>query len=235
MNRAGNRCKLPAFTLIELLIVILIIGILVLILITALNERGQDKVAATQVIKSLTTQLEAYRAVYMVYPPSSMATIGGYPGGGGGVASGAEALYYFLHGPRGQGWGPDSQDGGVKGKGQGWKAAQGVPESWLSADKSKPRYYVDGLGDEGKPILYYRAALKPKSTKVADVYSKFDNAKYWDPTVQEFNALLRAPGATTDVAANGQSYILIAPGNDRKYGFEAGLPRSDDVTNFRSE
>ena len=229
MSMGRLRRSLPAFTLIELLIVIVIIAILLVILVPALMNRSQDKVAAVSVLKGLQDTLEAYYAKYQAYPPSNVP--GNYPGASQ-ITSGAQALYYFLQGPRGEGWGPEDADGGIKAKGMNWLPSKDIRADWLS--KSEPRYFVDGLGDEGKPFLYYRAAIRPKTNAVADVFQKSDNAQFWNPSDSEWRALLADPAAN-NMAVNRQSYILMSPGTDREYGFKPGLPVTDDISNFRSK
>jgi type II secretory pathway pseudopilin PulG len=231
MNGIAQRVVKRGFTLIEMLIVISIIMVLIVILVAAIRTVGQDEAAARQVIKSLENALASYYAMYGAYPPSKVPD--GYPNAEG-ISSGAEALYYFLHGPRGEGWGPHALDGGIRERGKNWTPQKAVSDKWISRDTTAPRYYIDALGDDGKPILYYRAAIRPRNNTVQEVYQKNDNAKFWSPSDSEWRQYMSSSDVP-NTAVNLQSYVLIAPGNDRRYGFDAGMPTSDDVTNFGSK
>jgi len=67
----GGRARRPAFTLIELLIVITVIGILAAILVTAIRGAVDSarKRTATQLVSQIGIQLEHYRDTYGTYPP----------------------------------------------------------------------------------------------------------------------------------------------------------------------
>ncbi len=228
MGSDKKRHATKAFTLLELLLVISIIAILIVILVPALINRSKDAVAANSVINSLRISLESYYDVYKAYPPSQIPS--DYPNSGG-VTSGAECLYYFLHGPQGNGWGPTPDAGNVLGT--IWDPPAGVRDDWLSQDKAKPRYYVDGLGDVGKPILYYRSDFDYNKSWRA-IYNKTHNEKYWTPQDAEWYAMIKDPDAVNS-PYNPRSYLLIAPGNDGEYGFQEGSQSTDDITNFRSQ
>lgn len=162
-----------------------------------------------------------------MYPPSDDAAVG----------SGAECLYYYLMGPRGQGWGPNPADGGVPAN-YALGPARELSESWLvgGGRDGVRKYFVDDDPDNPQPILYYRAntAVQPGGTEPVrydQVYNRLDNARFWTPTAQEWHRYIANPASPSEAPFNPHSYLLISPGEDRQFGYVDG--QCDDFANYK--
>lgn len=219
MNNASNRHRRAAFTLIEMLLVIVIIMILVAILVPAVVNRSPGKVATERMFASLRQELESYYALYHAYPPSSH-----------GGMSGSQCLYYFLTGPDGEGW---KRSDGVP-RGYTWKPSA-FPGSWI-ADTGGKKFFWDGYGDEAKALLYYRADVTKKGKGYSQVYSSNDNSgpgEYgWSPSGDDWkNMICIDPDSSDKRPYNENSFILLSAGPDREFGFDGD--RTDDLMNFQ--
>jgi len=218
--QTGGRQR-GGFTLIEMMLVMMIIGIMLLILIPAVTPRSLGRLATVRIMDSLKNELEAYYAVYGAYPPSDH-----------GSMSGSQCLYYFLTGPRGRGWQRNSQDGGVSAT-KTWEPSTFNAE-WIGQIGSGPKFFLDGYGDGTRALLYYRA----NRTKVSynQVYKAGDNSgpgDYgWDFSGEWKRMIVDPATGSSNRPYNGKSYILISAGKDRVFGFD-GADSIDDDMNFK--
>jgi prepilin-type N-terminal cleavage/methylation domain-containing protein len=146
------------FTMIELLVVISIILVLLLILVVGINDLSTKVTATSAMIETMTSILTSYRDLYDEYPPSAIPA--SYPNAAS-VKTGAQCLYYFLMGPNGQGWGPESVNGSVPNRFR-WRPPQ-IPLEWVSrqdgAGGAIAPFFNDGIPNETRAMLYYRASV----------------------------------------------------------------------------
>jgi len=218
--RMGGR-KQGGFTLIELMLVLVIIGIMLMILVPALSTKSLGRLATLRIMASLKGELDAFYVTFGYYPPSSHQGM-----------SGSQCLYYFLTGPRGRGWKPNPADGGVPPT-RTWEPSTFNAE-WIGQIGSGPQFFLDGYGDGAKALLYYRA----DRTEV--VYDQVYNASHnsgpgdlgWNPDSGEFEKLIRdSYSGNSNRPYKARSYILLSAGSDREFGFDGD--RIDDIMNFR--
>ena len=93
----------------------------------------------------------------------------------------------------------------------------------------------------GLPILYYRADVEaesdgPRPIRYDEVYDRSDNADdgsgaFWAPSPDDWRKLIRNPDSPQEAPYRPRSYLLIAPGRDRTFGYVDGT--TDDLANFK--
>lgn len=243
-RRHSDRCA--GFTLVELLLVIAIIGTLMVILAPSVVI-SRDEPRSVRLMSALASALESYHAAYGAYPPSQMPA--GYSNTGG-ASTGSQCLYYFLMGPRGEGWGTDGSDGGVPPQ-YVWGPAKDLDADWMVSDQkvtagggitSTAPYFCDGAPEKDRAMLYYRADVSYKDDGTRrrlynEIYNRSDNADasptFWNPSEEDWREVVINPAAFREAPQNPRSYILIAPGKDREFGFTGGV--YDDITNFKRQ
>jgi prepilin-type N-terminal cleavage/methylation domain-containing protein len=222
------------FTLIELMIVISIIAILIIILIPGLQITSKEELRTKQIMNALRNALEAYEKVYGMYPPSD----------NGSVGTGAQCLYYYLMGPREEGWGINSADGGVPAK-YLWAPPKDLQNDWMvgggPGTDIKRKFFCDGDVNKDRAILYYRADVGSglkfddvRPVKYTEVYDKSDNngsGAFWTPKTADWKSLVMNRDSPNEAPYNPRTYLLIAPGRDRTFGYVDGT--TDDVTNYK--
>jgi len=178
--------RMPAFTLIELIIVMSIIALLILIFIPQIPAiMSWYRVHLSHVVMTqLEFGVEEYRRVYGSYPDdlvywnSTRMMAEGYGETSHFHTQGYESLCLALQGPDGTGWGPTEDFPGVKEFGP-------IPESpgYVGTTSINPQWSPGALGkkDEfgmiirtrfedafGTPILYYRARIDSRYPDVND-------------------------------------------------------------------
>jgi len=222
------------FTLIELLLVMAIVAVLMIVLVVGLSSVWAGQIRTTEIIESLDSVLRSYATVFDgAYPPSDDKQIG----------TGAQCLYYYLMGPRERGWGPEAADGGVLPP-YVWAPPNDLPKNWIGGGPGTPvarKFFCDGYPDKGRAILYYRADVEPdpdgpRPVRYDEVYDRSDNADggsgaFWTPSPDDWRKLIRNPDSPQAAPYRPRSYLLIAPGDDRRFGDVEGT--CDDITNFR--
>lgn len=236
--RVGTRDSGKAFTLIELLIVMVIISVLIAILVPAVMV-PKGLVRTMQIMKALESALASYEATFGMFPPSQMPT--GYSGTSG-VGTGAQCLYYFLMGPNETGWGTASADGGLSSR-YIWGPAKDLDQTWMVAggEGSVAEYFSDGDPSKDKALLYYRADITIGSDNLRpvrydEVYDRSDNngsadGPFWSPSGTDWEELIKHPYSQHDAPYNARTYLLIGAGVDREFGFVDGV--CDDILNVK--
>jgi prepilin-type N-terminal cleavage/methylation domain-containing protein len=249
---AGRGWKVAGgFTLIELLVVMGIIGLLVALLLPAVNLAiVAVRSASTQnIIQGTASGLEAYKADWRMYPPSSNAPARMGVVSGQTPQYGFACLAYYLLGPTGKGWGKPAANVSPTG---GYATATFGP--YYEGETATTASITDAFSP-AKNIFYFR--FEPTE---AAPYNVSDNpTKTADPPDTGFRSQdhlnLRGFGVQrTDASGRTryvrEDYLLISPGPDRLYGYvkenastqkmEAVLtpPPSagaycDDITNFK--
>ena len=250
---AGRGWKVAGgFTLIELLVVMGIIGLLVALLMPAVNLAiVAVRSASTQnVIQGLASGLEAYKADWRMYPPSSNAPTRMGVVSGKTPQYGYQCLAYYLLGPTGKGWGKPAANASPTG---GYATATFGP--YYEGETATTASITDAFSP-AKNIFYFR--FEPTE---AAPYNVSDNgtADATDPPDTNFRSqahldLVGFGVKRTDASGRTryvrEDYLLISPGPDRLYGYvkentttqkmEAVLtpPPSagaycDDITNFK--
>ena len=249
---AGRGWKVAGgFTLIELLVVMGIIGLLVALLLPAVNLAiVAVRSASTQnIIQGTASGLEAYKADWRMYPPSSniisrMGVVSGKT-----PQYGYQCLAYYLLGPTGMGWGKPA--GKVSPTGGDATATFGP---YYEGETATTGSITDAFSP-AKYIFYFR--FEP--TETAPYIVSDNGTDITDPPDTGFRSqahldLVGFGVKRTDASGRTryvrEDYLLISPGPDRLYGYvkenattkkmEAVVipPPSagaycDDITNFK--
>ena len=179
-----------------------------------------------RIMDALKNELAAYYATYSNYPPSRMPD--GYPNSED-IESGSQCLYYFLTGPEGKGW--------TRGHGLSlthtWEPSS-FSSAWLGEYNGK-KLLADGYDKQRKALLYYRADRSAEGGRYDEVYHMEDNfgpGDYgWKPSDENWRKMIHDPSKPDMQPYNANSYLLLGPGRDRKFGFDG--TRTDDDMNFR--
>lgn len=211
------------FTLIELLIVITIIGILIVLLIVGVNVNPAD-VRTKKIMQSIEQALKSYAANFDAYPPSDDASIG----------SGSQCLYYYLMGPNGQGWGPDSADGDIPVQYK-WGPAKELDQHRMTFELNGKKFFTDGEASAENALLYYRADRTLldgiRRVKHSDIYDRNDNNEHWQPDATTWEELIINKDSIDEAPYNPRTYLLIGPGDDGGFGKVEGV--CDDILNAK--
>jgi len=219
------------FTLVELLTVMGILGLLVMLLMPAVNFAIQAAYRAStkNTINQIETGLAGFHADWSCYPPSD----GNHEFASSAKAGGGyENLGYFLCSVWGGGGAVPGGGESDKRSGPYFEGEKGSTAGIL--DSFKPEYY----------ILYFR--YKPAETLLYDVRDNpvdDENAAEGFPSQTNLNLLILRPGSNQYVRTD---YVLISAGPDRKFGHRTGTNGDtaasdytdaycDDVTNFEYE
>jgi len=211
------------FTLVELLIVIAIISILIVLLVVGVNVNPTD-VRTAKIMESIKQAMESYMRKFGAYPDSDDASIG----------SGAQCLYYYMMGPRRQGWGPDKADGGIPVQYRWGPAKELDQDAWTSELNGK-KFFTDGVASSETVLLYYRAERTPlkgiRRVKYSDIYDRSDNNLHWKPNRLHWRELIINKNSRDQAPYNPRTYLLIGPGNDGEFGNVEGV--CDDILNAK--
>lgn len=212
------------FTLVELLIVIAIISVLIVLLVVGVNVNPVD-VRTKKVMESIEQALVSYVGTYGAYPPSDDSSVG----------SGSQCLYYYMMGPRGEGWGPDKADGGIP-VSYKWGPAKELDQDAWTFELDGKKFFTDGVARSENALLYYRANTKRlkgniRPVKYSDIYDPSDNKKHWKPDAADWKALIVNKDSLDEAPYNPRTYLLIGPGNDGEFGNVEG--KCDDILNAK--
>ena len=222
------------FTLIELLVVMGILGLMVMLLMPAVNYAIQVayRVATQQTIGRIEAGLAGFQGDFGCYPPSD--SFHEFRPPAYATGSGYKNLALFLCGPAGTGWGANT-------------GGNNVPSGGTSTDAFGPYFEggtADAINDAFKPsmaILYYR--YEPARASPFDFN---DNKDMWPTNGPSLDLLVKRPGSGQYVRTD---YVLISAGPDRRFGYWVGPDVNgnykaatnytgaycDDVTNFKYE
>jgi len=241
------RRKAKAFTLVELLIVMMIVALLILIFIPQIAAiTNWYKVhLSTMIMQQLQYGVEEYKRVYGEYPHDTIwwnAKTGRLEGHGENSysAEGYESLYLALQGPDGAGWGPTADEPGIKEFGP-------VPESPGFVAKELAYRQLPRFQDPFRnPILYYSARLDSQYPHVTESYGVwkiryiwYTNDRAWegqrgaDEKAYGYGGNIMYKWGRKHWAArltksrvgdvrypyNEKSYVLWLAGGDRRFGY----------------
>jgi prepilin-type N-terminal cleavage/methylation domain-containing protein len=237
-----------AFTLVELLVVMGIIGVLVAMLVPAVNRAviAVRNGACAHRIAQIETGMASFKQDWGVLPPSDPNddTLGtSYSG----IRYGYQVLSVCLMGPEGRGWGANAQDDYTP---FGSKAPSRAYGPYFQSEGVSPKGGIpDAFPSPRRPILYYRYA--PQQSKyhldhnpTGEIDEGFQSEVHF-----RLSTTYKPPGvgAQSSEVWYRNDYLLIAPGADRLYGYirdtdpptagsavyvENGEALCDDITNF---
>lgn len=203
-----NRDRRSAFTLLELLIVLVILSVLgAAFLVVSTNVfQNADKTEAQQRINTLSTMIQGYRTLEAEYPRDRL---------GDGMATnntngGAEALFVALFDASYTGEMPD----------QGWLVNTDDDTSTSQLTRLPTRELFE-VGDPwGNPIMYFESLRYDANEGVGVMCIEYGTEIATEQTV--------SPGMDerTGAYANANGFQLISAGPDGWFGTE------DDITNY---
>ena len=218
------------FTLVELLVVMGIIGLLVSLLLPAVNQAITSVriISTKNTVNSIGSGLETFKSDWGQYPDSAFT---GTTSGSVGYA----ALSYYLTGPNGLGWGKGANNTGPFG---GTTTVQYGP--YFEQDMSSMGVY-GGIPDAfppARPIYYYR--FNPGKANQFDMTDNLGQSStgtdptaatsYYDQTA--FEAVVRPVDFSGVKRWVRDDYLLISSGPDRYWGYV--FLGTDTATGFQT-
>jgi len=230
-DRPAGRAKSKAFTLVELLTVIVIMGLLLSILVPSITAilRLADATKTTARISALSNGANAYKSDTQYYPGiryenelTGSVPPGSYTGSQVLAATVFAYSYADIGSPN-----PPAGEGYVSYK-----------KDWLINYSERSNTLGDAFPDQ-MPICYYPSRLTGPGKETISysgshsVFSTFryqDNDVYTGTTGEQLDNFTKSiaderfPGS--DMARREQDFLLIGPGPDRIYFTH------DDVTNY---
>ncbi len=238
-----TRKRIRGFTLVELLIVIMIVGVLMAIFVPALGKATRRvRMMMTQgLMRDLELGLKAFYRDFGDYPPSQLDK-NRYP------RTGAEKLVYYVRGPVGTGWGIagggrmpfDEQAKPTRTYGPYFQAddEQMSIETVPSESRPKPVAFLDYFSPPGR-ILYFKPRVnsKHKWRYYFEDNNLSGNQNTGDPAGRTnfakdeyFNdCIVSAAGEGEDfdpdnirpedkIQYHRSDYLLMSPGPDGRFG-----------------
>jgi len=245
----ARRRRPHAFTLVELLVVMGIIGVLVALLLPAVNRAviAVRRANCAARISAIQTGLDAFKGDWGIYPPSD-ANDSGLTFSSSWVDDGYEVLALCLMGPEGRGWGR------VLGSEQEYMTPFGAKSEsktygpYFQMELMSPSSGIpDAFPSPRRPVLYFVFDLAEMKyhydhNPTGDIEEGFYNENHF-----ELSAQFKAPDGQD--RWHRKDYLLVSAGADRLYGYvrdedpptyasstsqiQSGDAICDDITNFK--
>jgi prepilin-type N-terminal cleavage/methylation domain-containing protein len=257
-RRRATPAARAAFTLVELLVVMGIIGVLVAMLLPAVNRAviAVRNASCKNRISQIEAGLASFKSDWGVYPPSDRShedatavLTGESPGSDYGKSLLAVAL--IGPGPEAKGWGKSLENESPKYK----LPFGGTSESQVYGPyyqgefrwTGRGAYIPDAFPSPDRPILYYKfdrrtGTYNHEDNPTGDINEGFQSEQHF-----ELSAKYEAPGNSPE-RWQRRDYLLICAGADRMYGYiedtdpptaarnrndiTKGEAVTDDLTNF---